>query len=306
MINVFGHTSPDTDTVTSAIVWAWFLTEHKNETATAYVLGDLNSETAFALERFGVSTPSQLSELAAGDQVAIVDTNNPQELPDTIADARIVEIIDHHKLVGGLTTEEPINITIRPVACTATIIYERMNLPASELPTHISGLMLAAILSDTLGFRSPTTTDTDKAVAEELATALDMSIESFTDELLQAKSDLSSFSDRELVTLDSKKYAVGESNLRVSVLETTDPQTVLDRKDGILAAITSCVAEEDDVDDVLFFIVDILREEATVLTYNDRVKHIVSRSFAVAADSDAATLPGVVSRKKQILPVLTD
>ena len=306
MIKVFGHTSPDTDTVTSAIVWAWFLQEHRNTDATAYTLGEMNSETAFALDRFAVTVPETLSSLAAGDTVTIVDTNNPQELPAEISDARIVEIIDHHKLVGGLSTDEPIDITIRPVACTATIIYEHMNIPADELPTHISGLMLAAILSDTLGFRSPTTTDTDKAVAEELAAALDVSIEAFTDELLQAKSDLSGFTDRELVTLDSKKYAVGESNFRVSVLETTDPQTVLDRKDGILAAIADCIAEEDDVDDVLFFIVDILREEATVFTYNDRTTQIISRSFDAATDGETATLPGVVSRKKQILPVLTD
>ena len=304
MQKVFGHISPDTDTVCSAIVWAWYCTEHKSEPATAYRLGELNSETQFVLEHFAVDTPKFLSDVEPNDTVAIVDTNNPQELPANISDAQITTIIDHHKLVGGLQTGQPISITTRPVASTATIIFDVMNISATELPKHISGLLLSAILSDTLGFRSPTTTEHDQTVANELVTALNLDITDFTDQLLRAKSDLSGFSDQELVTLDSKKYQVGEHNLRVSVLETTDATAALARSSGILVAIDSCVAEETDVDAVLFFIIDIIKEEAIVLTYNELTSKIIEASFNVTPQGGQATLPGILSRKKQILPVL--
>ncbi len=305
MIKVFGHISPDTDTTCSAIVWAWFLSNHQASQATPYILGELNSETAFVLNHFSVPVPELLSDVSDGDTVVIVDTNNPQELPENIGNASIVQIIDHHKLVGGLTTTTPAEITIRPVACTTTILFDLMAIPAQELPPHISGLLLAAILSDTLSFRSPTTTDHDITVANTLADALGISIPDFTDQLLTAKSDISSFSDSDLITLDSKKYSVGDVNLRVSVLETTNPRTVLDRQENIVAAIQELVANETDVDEVLFFIIDILEEAATALTYNDVTKQIISQSFNVEVTADTVTLPGILSRKKQILPALT-
>src|SRR3954469_8505766 len=124
-IKVFGHKSPDTDTTGSALLWAWYLNNHTTTPAEAYVLGELNKETQFMLKRWGVGQPPML-ELAKGDEVVIVDTNNPAELPENINDARIMAIIDHHKLVGGLATAEPPTVTMRPLACTATLIYDLM------------------------------------------------------------------------------------------------------------------------------------------------------------------------------------
>lgn len=296
--------SPDTDATTSAIVWAWYLNEHTSNDAAAYVLGELNTETSFVLERWDTPTPALLDEITASDQVVIVDTNNPQELPDNINEVDLVELIDHHKLVGGLVTNSPITITMRPVACTATIIYDLLEERALELPKHIKGLILSAILSDTLGFRSPTTTPHDKDVAEQLAKELAVDITAYADEMFAAKSDVSGFTDSGLIKLDSKKYEVGGKNFRVSVVETTNPDTVLARKAGIVSAIKQNIAEESDVDEVLFFIVDILNEEATVLTYSDLAKQVIEASFGVTVESDTEVLPGVVSRKKQILPAL--
>ncbi len=304
MVKVFGHISPDTDATGSAIIWAWYLNTHTATEATPYVLGELNSETKFVLNHFGLSTPELLSELAPGDAVVIVDTNNPQELPPSISEARITAVIDHHKLVGGLQTDVPIEITMRPLACTATVMFDVMGIKASELPKEIAGVMLSCILSDTLEFRSPTTTPHDKDVAEQLALALGVSIPDVAAQLFAAKSDISSFTDTGLVTLDSKKFAVGEKNIRVSVIETTNPEMVLARHAGIVAAIETLVAEEHDVDDVLFFIVDILKEEATVLTYSDLTKQIVAASFGVTVTGETEVLPGILSRKKQILPAL--
>jgi len=302
MIKVFGHQSPDTDCTGSAIVWAWFLSHHTGAQATPYILGTLNKETEFVLAKFGVETPALLEQVSAEDTVAIVDTNNPQELFDNINETNIIQIIDHHKLVGGLETAGPIDITIRPLASTASVLYDLIG--EETLPEPIAGILLSCILSDTLQFRSPTTTPQDKDIAETLAAQLGISIADFAAELFAAKSDISDFTDSGLLKLDSKKFAVGDKNLRVSVIETTDPTTVLARKDGLVTAITDLIAAESDVDEVLFFIVDILNEEATVLTYNQTVSDIIAKSFNVNVETDTEVLPGIVSRKKQILPSL--
>ena len=304
MIKVFGHLAPDTDATCSPIIWAWYLNAHTTFDAEPFVLGELNSETSFVLNRWQVETPKLLESLATGDEVVIVDTNNPQELPANINETSIVQILDHHKLVGGLETSTPVEVTMRPLACTATVLYDQMGDAVTELPEHIAGLMLSCILSDTLEFRSPTTTPHDKDVAETLAKQLGIDIPTYAAEMFAAKSDISSFTDIGLVRLDSKKYDVGDKNFRVSVLETTSPATVLERKDGIVAAIKDVIAEENDVDEVLFFIVDILKEEATALTYSDLTKQVIGASFGVSIAGDTEVLPGIVSRKKQILPAL--
>ncbi len=304
MIKVFGHISPDTDSTGSAILWAWYLNTHTSNKATPFVLGTLNKETSFVLRKWGIAEPELLETLNADDEVVIVDTNNPQELPVNINEAKIVQILDHHLLVGGLSTKAPISITMKPLACTATVIHDSMGLAISALPKEIAGLMLSCILSDTLAFRSPTTTSHDKDVAEQLAKELGIDITEYSGEMFKAKSDVSDFTDTGLLHIDSKKYAVGDKNFRVSVVETTDAESILSRKDGIVEAIKTLVTEEADVDDVLFFITDILKEEATVFTYNDLTKGIIEASFGVTVEGDTKVLPGILSRKKQILPVL--
>jgi manganese-dependent inorganic pyrophosphatase len=159
-------------------------------------------------------------------------------------------------------------------------------------------------LSDTLQFRSPTTTPADKDIAEKLAAQLGVDIQSYADEMFAAKSDISDFTASGLVKMDSKKLEIDGVRLRVSVIETTNPASVLARKDEIITAINEIKETEGDVDEVLFFAVDILNEEATVFTYNDRVKQIIEKSFNVTVESDTEVLPGIVSRKKQIVPNL--
>ncbi len=303
MIKVFGHKAPDTDATGSPIIWAWYLSELRDMPAEPKLLGDPNTEAKFVLERWGFDQPEIIDGVAAEDEVVVVDTNNPAELPDGINDARVIEVIDHHLLAGGLTTRGPINITIRPVACTATIMNDLMGAEAGKMPDKIKGLMLSCILSDTLEFRSPTTTMTDRALAMKLADELGVTIADYAAEMFAAKSDVSAFSDAELLRMDSKQYEVGGKKFRVSVLETTSPATVLDRKDGLMAAMTD-VAAEDGVDEVLLFVVDILESEATLLVPNDTVKTVAEKSFDAEVSGDMVVLPGVVSRKKQIVPVL--
>ncbi|MEO0486985.1 MAG: manganese-dependent inorganic pyrophosphatase [Pseudomonadota bacterium] len=303
MIKVFGHKAPDTDSTCSAILWAWYLNEVKGEAAMPALLGEPNTEAAFVLEHWELAKPAIIDGVAADEPVVIVDTNNPAELPDGINDADIQAIIDHHKLVGGIETKGPIDITIRPLACTATVMVDLMGEDAAKMPAPMKAAALSCILSDTLEFRSPTTTDHDRALAAELATDLGIDMGAYASQMFEAKSDVSAFSDAELLRMDSKEYAVGDTKFRVSVLETTAPQIVLDRKASLMDSMTT-VAAEDGVDQVLLFVVDILNEEATMLIPNDLTKTVAEKSFGATVDGDSVVLPGVMSRKKQIIPNL--
>lgn len=171
------------------------------------------------------------------------------------------------------------------------------------MPDNVKGLMLSCIISDTLAFRSPTTTAVDKALAESLAADLGIDLNAYATEMFEAKSDVSSFSDAELLRMDSKEYAIGDTKFRVSVLETTAPKIILDRKASIMDTMTT-VATEDGVDQVLLFVVDILQEEATMLIPNALSKTVAEASFNVSVSGDVVVLPGVMSRKKQIIPNL--
>ncbi|MEQ8643142.1 MAG: manganese-dependent inorganic pyrophosphatase [Marinovum algicola] len=300
---VFGHKSPDTDSTGSPILWAWYLKDVKGIDAEAVLLGEPNTEAAFMLDRWNLPKPRIISDVEDGQACVIVDTNNPAELPANVNGADVQAIIDHHKLVGGLETKGPIDITVRPLACTATIMVDLMGEDADRMPDWAKGAALTCILSDTLEFRSPTTTDHDKAVAEQLARDLGIKVSDYAAEMFAAKSDVSAFSDAELLRMDSKEYEVGGKKFRVSVLETTAPEMVLSRKDSLVESMTG-VASEDGVDQVLLFVVDILKEEATLLVPNDLVKTVAEKSFGASVSGDTVVLPGVMSRKKQIIPNL--
>jgi manganese-dependent inorganic pyrophosphatase len=304
MIQIFGHKSPDTDSTGSPLIWAWYLNEVKGTPAHAVLLGQPNTEAAFVLRRWGFEAPEIIADVEPGAPVIIVDTNNPAELPASVNKADIRAIIDHHKLTGGIETRGPIDVTIRPLACTATIMHDLMGSDAERMPDRIKCLMLSCILSDTLEFRSPTTTDHDRAVAMKLAKDLGISIADYAEEMFAAKSDVSAFSDAELLRMDSKEYTLGGKELRISVLETTAPKVILDRKDSLAQAMGQ-VAQEDGADQVLLFVIDILREEATLLVPNDTVKAIAEKSFGAQVSGDTVVLPGVMSRKKQIIPALS-
>lgn len=302
-IQIFGHKSPDTDSTGSPIVWAWYLNEIKGVAAEPKLLGEPNTEALFMLERWNLDKPEIIADVADDQPVIIIDTNNPAELPANINGADVQAIIDHHKLVGGLETKGPIDITIRPLACTATIMLDLIGDDAAKMPKEIMAAALTCILSDTLEFRSPTTTDHDRTTAETLAADLDLDIAEYAAEMFAAKSDVSSFSDAELLRMDSKEYAVDGTKFRVSVLETTAPGVVLDRKASLMESMKT-VASEDGVEQVLLFVIDILNEEATLLVPNDLVKTVAEKSFGASVDGDTVVLPGVMSRKKQIIPNL--
>ena len=303
-VMVFGHKSPDTDSTGSPIIWAWYLKHVKNIDTEPVLLGQPNSEALFMLDYWGIEKPQIIDNLDSGSSVVIVDTNNPDELPENINDCEIQTIIDHHKLVGGLQTKHPIDVVIRPLACTATVMIEIMGADiTTKMPTMIKGAALSCILSDTLEFRSPTTTDLDKSIAKKLAKDLGIDMKSYASQLFKAKSDVSKYKDQELILMDSKKYDVGGKKLRISVMETTKPAEILKRKKSLLKAMEE-IEEKEGVDQILFFVIDILKEEAILLVPNNLVKEITEKSFGKSSGGDTIVLPGILSRKKQIIPQL--
>jgi manganese-dependent inorganic pyrophosphatase len=296
---VIGHINPDTDTTCSAIAYAWYLGQ-KGQLAKPAVAGPLNKETAYVVERFGVGSPDLIETFEKDQPVFIVDTNNPNELLPSISDAKIVGIIDHHKL-SGLTTPDPITVSILPVACTATLIFEAISAEGIHIPADIAGVMLACILSDTLNYTSPTTTEADKAAGKALATLAETDPNELSEAMFASKSDISDMDDRSVLEVDGKLYEYGSRKVRISVLETTKPSFALGRAASLIETMQA-VKKEDGLDDLLLFVVDIVNSESTLLIASDSEKALAEKAFGMAATGDRMVLPGVVSRKKQIAP----
>ncbi len=304
MIKVFGHKAPDTDSTGSPIIWAWYLTEVKGTPATAMLLGEPNTEALFVLDHWNLPKPAIMSDVGAGDTCVIVDTNNPAELPASINEAEVIEIIDHHMLVGGIKTKN----ADRHHHASAGLHRHH---PARSDRRRTWPAPRAASSARCCPASCPTRWNSARRPPprmtapwpRQLANMLGVSIPDLAEAQFAAKSDVSAFSDAELLRMDSKEYNVAGKELRVSVLETTAPAVVLDRKASLMAAMPA-IAKEDGADQVLLFVIDILREEATLLVPNDLVKSLAEASFGAKVTGDTVVLPGIMSRKKQIIPSL--
>ena len=298
---VLGHLNPDTDTTGSAIAYAWYLSTQKNMPAEAAVTGQLNKETLFVLEYFKIAAPRLITELTTEDNFVLVDTNNPDELVSGHEKANLLEVVDHHKLVGGLHTSQPISFTLRPVACTCTVLADIMK--GVELPREIAGVMLACILSDTLNFSSPTTTEQDRAVAQSLIAQTGIDPDELAQEMFAAKSDLSGLFPQDIVTFDSKIYPIGDKKVRISVVETTLPAKALEIRQELEKALKES-KENDGLAGAFLFIVNIITGNATLIVPSDDERHIAETAFKVSFTGETVELPGIVSRKKQMAPFI--
>jgi manganese-dependent inorganic pyrophosphatase len=303
-IKVFGHLIPDTDATCAAIVYAWYLSNHKNLDAEAFVLGDLNKETQFVLKHFGQKTPETLTGIGEGEVVVLVDTNNPEEILPDFKHASLLEIVDHHKLVGGIATSSPVSITMRPVACTTTIIWQMIvQENHTDIPVEVAGLMLAAILSDTLNFTSPTTTDADKEAAKALAIIAKEDSDKLADGMFEAKSDLSGMSTKDILLMDGKIFKLADKKVRISCLETTKPGSAMAMESELVKEIES-LKKEEGLDAMFFFIVDILTSSSQLLLASSVERVVAERGFDGQIQGNVMSLPGVVSRKKQMVPAI--
>jgi manganese-dependent inorganic pyrophosphatase len=305
---VFGHKNPDTDSICSAVSLA-YLKNKLGQNAKAYALGEVRKEAQYVLDYFKVDAPTVLTSISnicnddkdlvleGKPQVVLVDHNEYGQSIDGLADADLVEIVDHHKL-GGMATDTPLSMRLMPVGCTCTIITQMYKENNVEIPYEIAGLLMSAILSDTLIFKSPTTTEMDKLAVEELNKIVNVDIEKYAMDMFKAGTSLDGFSVEEIVHMDFKPFDMSGKNVGIGQVFTLDIDAVLNKQDEFLAYINST-----DFDILVLAVTDIIKE-GSYLIYKGSDK-LISDAFNVEA-SQGVFVEGAVSRKKQLVPFLTE
>ncbi|MBP2144345.1 manganese-dependent inorganic pyrophosphatase [Methanococcus voltae] len=301
MIYVVGHKNPDTDSVCSAIALAYFLD------GMAAKQGSINPETEFILKRFGLMEPETITS-AKGKQIYLVDHAERSQSLDDLEDGKLLGIIDHHKV--GISTSEPIIYISKPIGSTASVIselYFRNSLDYigaknKELKPDIAGILLSAILSDTLLFKSPTTTELDKELATKLAEIANVKdMYDYGIDMLKAKSTVGSMAPSEILDIDYKEFSLNGKKVGVGQAEVIDASEVESKKDEIYKLLQERV-ESGNYDLILFLITDIMEEGSEVLVCGN--KEAFEASFNVKVPENSVFIEGLMSRKKQVIPPL--
>ncbi|MBR1802925.1 MAG: manganese-dependent inorganic pyrophosphatase [Clostridia bacterium] len=298
---VFGHTNPDTDSIASAITMANLQTEMGNYSE-SFRLGDINKETKYALDTFRVEEPEMLANVDQTSNVIMIDNNEFSQSVSGIENAHIQMVVDHHRL--NLHTAEPVYCIAEPVGCTATILYKLYKQDDVEITPKIAGMMLSAILSDTLMFKSPTCTQQDRITAERLAKIAGIDLYDYGYKLLEAGTDISGYTAEEVINIDSKDFQHQDLKITISQINSSNLEDVFKRKAELERAIEDKIAREN-IDLFVFVVTDILEANSQVIVLGNRTD-IFERAFNVKLIGNTTILKGVVSRKKQILPAILE
>lgn len=302
---VFGHQNPDTDAIASSYGWAHLEREVFGRDAEAVALGTPNEETAFALDYFGVTAP-RVVESAKAEGVSQVILTDHNEFQQSIADIKEVEVaavIDHHR-VANFETANPLYMRLEPVGSASSIVYRAFKENGVTPPKEVAGLLLSGLISDTLLLKSPTTHATDPQVAAELAEIAGVNLEEYGLTLLKAGTNLASKSAEELIDIDAKTFGLNGNDVRVAQVNTVDIAEVLERQAEIEAAMTAASAANGYSDFVLM-ITDIVNSNSEILALGSNMDK-VEAAFNFKLENNHAFLAGAVSRKKQVVPQLTD
>lgn len=297
---VFGHKNPDTDSICSSVVMA-NLRKQLGENVEAVRLGELNKETAYAFKHFNIEPPRMVDKIQPGSDIIMVDHNEFGQSADGIENAHIKMVVDHHR-ISNFQTDEPVNYFAEPVGATGTLMYKLYNMNNVKIDKETASLMLSSIASDTLLFKSPTCTEEDKKVAKELEKIAGVDIQEYGLEMLKAGTDLSDLSEEKLISLDAKDFDVDGVKFTIAQVNTVSIPDVLSREDKIQTAINNTIKDKN-LDLFVFAITDILNGDSELLVLGDR-KDIVEKQYELK--DNKAFAKGVVSRKKQILPMVTD
>ncbi|MDH9161522.1 MULTISPECIES: manganese-dependent inorganic pyrophosphatase [Staphylococcus] len=300
---IFGHKNPDTDAISSAIIMADFEQQTGNTEATPYRLGEVGPETQFALDQFKVDAPELLNDNLADQNVILVDHNEFQQSADSIADATIQHVVDHHR-ISNFETAAPLYYRAEPVGCTATILYKMYKERGFEISPKIAGLMISAIISDSLLFKSPTCTEEDVQAAEALKAIADVDLESYGLEMLKAGASTSNKSATDLLTMDAKSFNMGDYTTRIGQVNAVDIDEVFERQEELEKEMLETSANEK-YDLFVLVVTDIINSNSKILVVGPE-KDKVGTAFNVELNNGTAFLPGVVSRKKQVVPQITE
>ncbi|CYU94376.1 manganese-dependent inorganic pyrophosphatase [Streptococcus suis] len=302
---VFGHQNPDTDAIASSYGWAHLEREVFGRDAEAVALGTPNEETAFALDYFGVTAPRVVESAKAEgvSQVILTDHNEFQQSIADIKDVEVAAVIDHHR-VANFETANPLYMRLEPVGSASSIVYRAFKENGVMPPKEVAGLLLSGLISDTLLLKSPTTHATDPQVAAELAEIAGVNLEEYGLALLKAGTNLASKSAEELIDIDAKTFGLNGNDVRVAQVNTVDIAEVLERQAEIEAAMTAASAANGYSDFVLM-ITDIVNSNSEILALGSNMDK-VEAAFNFKLENNHAFLAGAVSRKKQVVPQLTD
>ena len=298
---VFGHQKPDTDSIASAISMA-NLRNELGENAECFRLGNVNKETAFALKSFGVETPTLLEEVEEESNVIMVDSNEFAQSVKGIENANIKMVVDHHRI--NLQTNDPLYYVAEPVGCTSTIIYKLYKQNDVEITPKMAGIMLSAIISDTLLFKSPTCTEEDKKIAQKLADIAGVDIYEYGQNMLKAGTDISDYTADEVINIDCKPFEGNGVNFKISQVNSADVNDVFKRKADFEEAINKDI-KENNLGLYVFVVTDILNANSKIIALGDKTD-VIEKAFGVELDNNTALLEGVVSRKKQVLPKILE
>ena len=297
---VFGHTSPDSDSIIGAISLS-YLKNQLGEDCVPTRQGDISAETEFILNKFGGTAP-ELKTSVAGENVYLIDFSDKAQAPKDIEEATILGIVDHHKL-GDLTTSTPLECWIRPIGCSNTVVKEMYDYHGVKIPKDIAGMMMCAILSDTVIFKSPTCTKIDTKVVKELSEICGIEdYKSLAMEMFIAKSAVKGATARNLNTRDYKEFEMNGSKVGINQLEMVDISALDERRDEIIKDMKA-MKEENGLHTVVVLLTDIMKEGSQLLTVSDDESKIEA-AFNVKLESSQVWLDGVLSRKKQVIPFL--
>lgn len=300
---VLGHKNPDTDSICSAISYA-YLKKQLGMPAEPIRLGEANNETIYALEKFSFDQPRLVEQVAAeATQVILVDHNERQQSANDIEDVQILEVVDHHR-IANFETSDPVYFRAEPVGCTATIILKIFKENGVEVPADIAGLMLSAIISDSLLFKSPTCTEQDLQAATELAEIANVDAAEYGLAMLKAGADLSNKTLEDLMSLDSKEFEAGDHHFEIAQVNAIDVNEVISRQAELEVLIDETIARKK-LDLFAFVVTDILNNDSVAIVLGNKAG-IIEKAFQTTVVDNRVLLPGVVSRKKQIVPVITE
>lgn len=304
MVNtfIFGHKNPDTDTIASALVMEDLQKELGNDVQAAR-LGDVSDETQFALDYFKVQAPALLETPLKDKNVILVDHNEFQQSADDITDATITMVVDHHR-ISNFETAAPLYYRAEPVGCTTTILKKMYEENGVEIKPEIAGLMISAIISDTLLFKSPTCTEQDKQACEALAKIANVDLNEYGLEMLKAGASVKGKSPEFLLNMDAKSFNMGDKVVRIAQVNTVDVNEVLEIQEDVENEINAIIAKEQ-YDLFVFVITDILNSDSTAIALG-KEQQVVTKAFNTELNRNVAVLPGVVSRKKQVVPPIDE
>ena len=302
-ILVFGHKNPDTDTICSSIVKQILNEKNGKTNSQAVRIGNINKETEFVLNYLGIEAPELVEKVEEGQKVLLVDHNEFNQSVEGIENAKIIGVVDHHR-ISNFQTAEPLYYTARPYGCTATILYKDFVEKGLTIDKKEAILMASAIISDTLLLKSPTTTSHDKEALEKLAEIAGIDYNVYGLDMLKAGTDLSSFSIEEILSLDAKRIDLKEVKSIIAQVNTASIEDVMKMQADIKEKMQEKIASEG-LDLFMFLITDIVNSNSQVIALGSAA-NVVEKAYNVTLENDTALLAGVVSRKKQVVPIMTE